>query len=64
MARSVVSAACFAQHYGRLQDGLYFNIKTKDTSSRPVTVEALVLSQASKLGFMVDKASLGRFYSE
>jgi hypothetical protein len=28
MARSVVSAICFTQHYGHLQDGLYFNTKT------------------------------------
>ena len=58
MARSVVSATCFTQHYGHLQDGLYFNTKTK-TLPPGLSLRGLgFYPRPVQLRFVVDKVSL------
>jgi hypothetical protein len=58
MARSVVSATCFTQHYCHLQDGLYFNTKTK-TLPPGLSLRGLgFYPRPVQLRFVVDKMSL------
>jgi hypothetical protein len=64
MARSVVSATCFTQHYGHLQGGLYFNTKT-NTLPPGLSVRGLGFDPTPvQLRFVVDKDHWYRFLSE
>jgi hypothetical protein len=58
MARSVVSATCFTQNYGYLQDGLYFNTKTKVLPPGLSLGGLGFYPSPVKLRFVVDKVSL------
>jgi len=58
LARSVVSATCFTQHYDHLQDGLYCNTRTK-TLPPGLSLRGLgFYARPVQLRFVVDKVSL------